>query len=107
LLRASPAGVTVDRAKEIALAIAPSSNLHSVIYAYPRLHVANAAVATNTRDAARHAAKAARQPYRAFDLRAWFTLPPPLPGTHLAAAPEAEAMPPGRHVPSPPGRGPG
>ena len=107
LLRASPAGVTVDRAKEIALAIAPSSNLHSVIYAYPRLHVANATVATNTRDAARHAAKAARQPYRAFDLRAWFTLPPPLPGTHLAAAAQSEADPPGQHVPSPSGRSPG
>jgi hypothetical protein len=107
LLRASDGGVTVDRAKEIALAIAPPSNLHSVIYAYPYFHVANATVAADDSRAARDAAKAARQPYRAFDLRAWFTLPPPLPGTHLAATPEGEVRPTARQLPRPAATGPG
>jgi len=60
------------RARAIALALAPSSNLQSVIYAYPHLWVANAAVAAAPGEAAREAAKAARQPYREFDLRHWF-----------------------------------
>jgi hypothetical protein len=86
MLLASPAGLTVDRAKAIARAIAPVSNLQSVIYTYPTFHVANAAVAADSSDVAKEAAKAASQPYRPFDLRDWFALPPPLPGTNLAAA---------------------
>jgi hypothetical protein len=107
LLRASAGGVTVDRAKEIARAIAPPSNLHSVIYAYPYLHVANAAVAADDSRAARDAAKAARQPYRTFDLRDWFTLPPPLPGTHLAAVPQGPPEPAATRIHATAGQGPG
>lgn len=83
----SPGGVTVARAREIGLAIAPSSNLQSVVYAYPRFWVANAAVAAGPGEAAREAAKAARQPYYEFDLRLWFGVdrgegagPPPAVG---------------------------
>lgn len=107
LLAASEAGVTVERAKEIALAIAPKSNLQSVIYTYPFFHVANAAVAADPSDAARDAAKAARQPYRAFDLRDWFDLPPPLPGANLAAVPQSAPTPPATQTHAASRQGPG
>ncbi len=62
----------VAAAEAIARAIAPASNLQSVVYRFPELYVANAAPLTRFDEQAKWAARAAAQPYRRFDLRAWF-----------------------------------
>jgi hypothetical protein len=54
--------VDPEKAMAIAAAIAPKSNVHSVVYAYPQIWVANA----------RGKAPAVTQPYREINLEDYF-----------------------------------